>query len=126
MTSKADEVFGPLAGPLVQEWGSSCQYVRVADPGSYDPTTGEVTSTEVTFNVKAVLLELEPKEYEGVFQQSDFKLIIDPGQIANGYITTSDRFVVPFPKGNVNCKVIDVVTYRGDNPISFEVIVRPQ
>ena len=106
--------------------GSSCEYIRVTDPGTYDPTTGKVTSAEKKFDVKAVMLELEPKEYEGVFQQSDFKLIIDPGQIANGYITTADRFVVPFPGGNKTCKVIDVVTYRGDAPISFEVIVRPQ
>lgn len=124
--SKADDVFGPLAGPLVAEWGSTCQYIRVSDPGTYDPLTGQVTGGETTFNVKAVMLELEPQEYEGVFQQSDFKLIIDPGQIDNGYITTADKFVVPFPSGNKTCKVIDVVTYRGDNPISFEVVVRPQ
>ena len=124
--SKPDSVFGPLAGPLVAEWGSSCEYIRVTDPGTYDPATGKVTSAEKRFDVKAVMLELEPKEYEGVFQQSDFKLIIDPGQIENSYITTSDRFIVPFPGGNKTCKVIDVVTYRGDAPISFEVIVRPQ
>ena len=124
--SKADDVFGPLAGPLVQEWGSSCQYIRVSDPGTYDPLTGQVNSAETTFNIKAVLLELEPKEYEGSFQQSDFKLIVDPGQVGGGYITTSDRFVVPFPSGDKNCKIIDVVTYRGDKPINFEVVVRPQ
>ena len=124
--SKADDVFGVLAGPMVAEWGSSCQYIRVSDPGTYDPLTGQVASTETVYNVKAVMLELEPVEYEGVFQQSDFKLIIDPGQIDNGYITTADRFVVPFPSGDKNCKVIDVVTYRGDSPISFEVVVRPQ
>jgi|GEM_PF-1647019 len=126
MTSKADLIFGPLAGPMVAEWGSSCTYIRVSDPGAYDPNTGQVSAGEQRFNVKAVLLELEPQEYEGVFQQSDFKLIIDPGQIADGYITTADRFEVPFPSGQKNCKVIDVVTYRGDDPISFEVIVRPQ
>ena len=124
--SIADTTFGPLAGPLVQEWGSTCQFIRVTDPGTYDPATGVVASNETIYNVKAVFLELEPQEYEGVFQQSDFKLIIDPGQIGGGYISTSDRFVVPFPSGDVNCKVIDVVTYRGDAPISFEVIVRPQ
>jgi hypothetical protein len=124
--SKADEVFGPIPGPLIQEWGSTCQFIRVTDPGTYDPATGVVASNETIYNVKAVFLELEPQEYEGVFQQSDFKLIIDPGQIGGGYISTSDRFVVPFPSGEVNCKVIDVVTYRGDAPISFEVIVRPQ
>ena len=124
--SKADDIFGPLAGPMVAEWGSSCEYIRVSDPGTYDPDTGQVTNTETSFDVVAVMLELEPQEYEGVFQQSDFKLIIDPGQIDDGYITTADRFVVPFPSGDKNCKVIDVVTYRGDDPISFEVIVRPQ
>ena len=124
--SLADTTFGPLAGPLVQEWGSTCQFVRVSDPGTYDPATGLVANTETVYNVKAVFLEVTPEEYEGVFQQSDIKLIIDPGQIGGGYITTSDRFVVPFPSGDVNCKVIDVVTYRGDNPISFEVVVRPQ
>ena len=126
MTSKADRIFGPLAGPMVAEWGSSCTYIRVTDPGAYDINSGGVSSGQQSFAVKAVLLELEPQEYEGVFQQSDFKLIIDPGQIADGYITTSDKFIVPFPSGSKTCKVIDVVTYRGDEPISFEVIVRPQ
>ena len=124
--SKADSVFGPLAGPLVQEWGSSCKFVRVNDPGTYNPQTGKVTNTETEFNVKAVMLEIEPQEYEGVFQQTDFKLIIDPGQVGGGYITTADRFIVPFPSCDKTCKVIDVVTYRGDKPISFEVVVRPQ
>ena len=124
--SKPDEIFGPLPGPLVAEWGSTCQYVRVSDPGTYDPATGQVTGGEQTFNVKAVMLEIEPQEYGGVFQQTDFKLIIDPGQIDNGYITTADKFIVPFPSGDKTCKVIDVVTYRGDRPINFEVVVRPQ
>ncbi len=124
--SKADAVFGPLAGPLVAEWGSACKYVRVDDPGVYDPATGIVANTEAIYDVKAVMLELEPQENGGLYQQTDFKLIIDPGQIDNGYITTADRFVVPFPSGEKNCKVIDVVTYRGDSPISFEVVVRPQ
>ncbi len=124
--SKADDVFSPIPGPLIAEWGSACRYVRVADPGVYDPTTGTVTNTETTYEVKAVMLELAPEEAGGIYQQSDFKLIIDPGQVDNGYITTADRFLVPFPSGEKTCKVIDVVTYRGDNPISFEVVVRPQ
>ena len=82
-------------------------------PRHLRPNTGLVASNETIFDVKVVMLELELQEYEGVFQQSDFKLIIDPGQIGNLYITTADRFVVPFPSGNKNCKVIDVVTYRG-------------
>jgi len=105
--SKVDQVFGPIPGPLIQEWGSTCQFVKVSDPGTYDAATGGITTNEQTFDVKAVLLELEPTESEGVYQQTDFKIIIDPGQINNQYITTADRFVVPFPSGNKACKVID-------------------
>ena len=35
--------------------GSSCEYIRVTDPGTYDPTTGKVTSAEKKFDVKAVM-----------------------------------------------------------------------
>lgn len=124
--SKVDDVFAPIAAPLVLEWGSSCQFIRTTNPGTYDPTTGLVSATETTFEVKAVLLELEPQELNALYQQTDLKLIVDPGQIGDSYISTSDRFVVPFPSGSKNCKVIDVVTYRGDSPVMFEVIVRPQ
>ena len=124
--SKVDEVFGPLPGPLVKEWGSACQFVKVSDPGTYDAATGGITTNETTYDVKAVLLELEPTESQGVYQQTDFKIIIDPGQIGNNYITTADRFVVPFPSGTKACKVIDAKTYRGDNPVMFTCIVRPQ
>ena len=124
--SKVDEVFSPIPGPLIQEWGSICKFVKVTDPGIYNPATGVVSSTETIYDVKAVFIELEPQESNGIFQQTDLKLIIDPSQIANGYVSTADRFIVPFPSGEKNCKVIDVVTYRGDNPISFEVVVRPQ
>ena len=83
-----------------------------------------VASNEETFDVKAVLLELEPAEYEGVFQQTDFKLIIDPGQIGGGYITTADRFLVHF-QWNEALQVIDVVTYRGTIRSALKLL-RPQ
>ena len=124
--SKADDVFGPLPGPLVREWGSTCQFVKVDGPGTYDSTTGTVTTNETTYDVRAVLLDLDPTEYEGLYQTTDFKLIIDPGQIGNNYITTDDKFLVPFPSGTKTCKVIDALTYRGDRPIMFTCIVRPQ
>jgi len=124
--SKVDDVFGPLPGPLVQEWGSACTFIKVSGPGTYDPATGQVTNSETVYSVKAVLLELDPTEYEGLYQTTDFKLIIDPGQIGGNYITTDDRFVVSFPSGDKNCKVVDALTYRGDNPVMFTCIVRPQ
>lgn len=124
--SKADDVFGPLAGPLVKEWGSPCTFVHTGNPGTYDPATGKVTTPEITYSVKAVMLELEPQESNGLYQETDFMLILDPGQINDHYITTADKFIVPFPGGDKTCKVINVTAYRGEKPISFECVVRPQ
>jgi len=125
MTSKPDLVFGPLPGPLIKEWGSTCKFVKVG-VGGYDPATGSVTSGEVEYNVKAVLLDLTPDESQGIYQTTDFKIILDPGQISGNYVTTADLFKVPFPSGEKTCKVINAKTYRGDDPIMFTLIVRPQ
>ena len=48
--SKADQylVLGWSAGP----GGSTCKFVKVNDPGTYNPQTGKVTNTETEFNVK--------------------------------------------------------------------------
>jgi len=72
------------------------------------------------------MLELEPGESGGLYQETDFMLILDPGQINGHYITTADKFIVPFPSGDKTCKVINVTAYRGEKPISFECVVRPQ
>ena len=41
-------------------------------------------------------------------------------------INTKDRFLIPFPGGDVEMKVISLTTYRGDDPVFYEVVARPQ
>ena len=123
--SKVDDVFGPIPGPLIQEWGQDAVLVR---PGVsvYNPATGEVSSPETRIDVKIVITKLDIKEAEGLYQMDDVKILIDPGQIGGTYINTNDYFEVPKAGGTEVMKVIEPKTYRGDNPVFFVIIARPQ
>ena len=46
MTSKVDQVFGPIPGPLIAEWGQAATFVAVTGSGSLDPDTGDITPSE--------------------------------------------------------------------------------
>jgi len=47
-------------------------------------------------------------------------------QIANHYITTADSFEYQQAGTTIHAKVINPVTYRGDNPVLFACVARPQ
>lgn len=123
--SKVDDVFGPIPGPLIQEWGQAAVFVQQTG-SAYDPATGTVTPAQTRTSVKVVITKLDIQERDGLYQEDDVKILIDPGQIGNVYISTSDWFEVPKAGGTEVMKVIKPVTYRGDNPVFFSIIARPQ
>jgi hypothetical protein len=123
--SKVDTVFGPIPGPLIQEWGQSATFVQKTAP-VYDPATGGVTSTELRTPVQIVITKLDIKELGGLYQENDVKILIDPGQLGGIYITTDDYFEVTTASTTQVMKVVDPKTYRGDNPVFFVIIARPQ
>ena len=123
--SKVDTIFGPIPGPLIQEWGQDAVFVQPGVP-VYNPVTGEVANPETRTNVKIVITKLDIKESGGLYQMNDVKILIDPGQIGNAYINTNDYFEVPKAGGTEVMKVIEPKTYRGDNPVFFVIIARPQ
>ena len=123
--SKVDVVFGPIPGPLIQEWGMDAVFVK-AGATSYDETTGVITPTETRYDVKVVVTELDITEEGGLYQKDDVKILIDPGQIGGQYIGTSDHFEIQRNGVPQIMKVLDPRTYRGDNPVFFVVTARPQ
>jgi len=123
--SKVDTVFGPIPGPLIQEWGQPGTFVQTGT-STYDSTTGTITPTETRTPVKLVITKIDPTEYSGLYQATDVKILIDPAQIGGHYITTSDWFEVAKGAGTQRLKVIEPRTYRGDNPVFFVIIARPQ
>ena len=122
--SKVDDVFD-FADELVAEWGSPAVFVRRED-SVYDPNTGEVTQTETRTDVNVVISSLDITEDNGLYQANDVKLIIDPVQLNYIYITEQDYFELPKAGGTEIMKVIDPKTYRGERPVAYVIIARPQ
>ena len=123
--SKVDDVFGPIPGPLIQEWGMDAVFVK-AGASTYNEATGMVDQAETRFDVKVVVTELDIAEEGGLYQKDDVKILIDPGQIDGLYIGASDHFEIQRNGAIQIMKVIDPRTYRGDNPVFFVVTARPQ
>ena len=93
----------------------------------YDPETGTTAETETRQQVKVVISKLDISEYGGLYQQNDVKIILDPVQVDYIYITTQDYFLVPREGADDEyMKVIEPVTYRGDRPVCYVIIARPQ
>lgn len=124
--SKIDSVFGPIPGPLMQEWGQSMVFVHVDGAGTYDSATGEITPSETRYNVKAVLTSAKPEEFQGVYQGNEIKILIEPAQIGGHYITTADYWEIPRDGSTQIAKVVEAKTFRGDSPVFFVCIARPQ
>ena len=123
--SKVDDVFGPIPGPLIQEWGQPATFVSVGS-SVLDPNTGDMVLAETRIPVKVVITKVTPMEVIGNYQATDWKVMLDPGQIGGRYITTKDRFEVDQDGRTVVAKVIEPGTYRGDSPVFFICIARPQ
>ena len=123
--SKVDDVFD-FADELIDEWGHYVTFVR-KENSVYDPETGSTTETETRQQVKVVISKLDISEYGGLYQQNDVKIILDPVQANYIYITDQDYFLVPRENApDEMMKVIEPVTYRGDRPVCYVIIARPQ
>jgi len=123
--SKVDDVFD-FANEIIDEWGQFVTFVR-RENSVYDPETGSTTAAETRQQVKVVISKLDISEYGGLYQQNDVKIILDPVQVDYIYITEQDYFLVPRESApDEYMKVIEPVTYRGDRPVVYVIIARPQ
>ena len=123
--SKVDDTFD-FADELIDEWGHYVTFVR-KENSVYDPETGATTETETRKQVKVVISKLDISEYGGLYQQNDVKIILDPVQVNYIYITDQDYFLGPRENApDEMMKVIEPVTYRGDRPVAYVIIARPQ
>lgn len=124
--SRIDTTFGSLAERLVTAWSMSGVVFLRSDPGTYDSDTGAVTTVFTRIPVKAVITRLTPKEYEGLYQSQDVKIIPDPTPLRPIPIKQSDFFEYPQNGRTVRAKIIDIRGYRGDDDVASIIIARPQ
>jgi len=66
--SLVDTTFGPIPGPLIQQWGLDATFVASGGPGTYDPATGNIADTTTRTPVKVVITKINPEEVQGLYQ----------------------------------------------------------
>tara|TARA_R100001463_G_scaffold38722_2_gene83067 strand:+ start:745 stop:1122 length:378 start_codon:yes stop_codon:yes gene_type:complete len=124
--SKVDTVFGSIPGPIISEWGQSMVFIRNSGEGTYNQTTGVISTTETRITVKAVITKVSPSEMNGSLQTTDVKIMIDAAQLGSTYVTTADQFEYTEDTDTITANIIQVDTARGDSPIFYTCFARPQ
>ena len=123
---RIDTTFAPIAGPLLRDWGQDITYVKTSTPRSYNPTTGAVSGADTTVTVRALIVRLNPRESEGLYQTTDIKVILGSAELGTYYPTEADRIRYLQDGATREAKILNVTTYRGDNPVLHTLIARPQ
>ena len=121
-----DTTFAPLPTAILADWGQDITYIKTTTPRTYDPTTGSVTGADTNVTVKGVILRLNPRESEGLYQATDVKVIIGSSELGTYYPTEADRIQYTQAGVTREAKIVAITSYRGDNPVMHTLIVRPQ
>jgi hypothetical protein len=123
---RIDTTFAPIAAPLLRDWGQDITYVKTNTPRTYDPTTGTVNGADTQITVRALIVRLNPRESEGLYQTTDIKVILGSEELGTYYPTEADRIRYLQDGATREAKILNVTTYRGDNPVLHTLIARPQ
>ena len=121
-----DDVFAPVPTSVLADWGQNITYIKTTTPRTYNPTTGAVTGADTNVTVKAVITRLNPRESEGLYQTTDLKVIIGTSELGTYYPTEADRIQYTQDGVTREAKIINITSYRGDNPVMHVLIARPQ
>jgi hypothetical protein len=121
-----DTTFAPLPTSILADWGQDITYIKTTTPRTYNPTTGAVTGADTNVTVKGVILRLNPRESEGLYQATDVKVIIGTSELGAYYPTEADRIQYTQAGVTREAKIVAITSYRGDDPVMHTLIVRPQ
>ena len=121
-----DDIFGNIPTQILGQFGQDITYVKTTTPRTYNPTTGAVTGSDTTVEVKAVISQMNSSENEGVYQTSDLSVLIGAEELGDYYPTQADRIQYTQAGSTIEAKIISIRTYRGDQPVYHSLVVRPQ
>jgi len=124
--SRIDDTFKQIPGRLMADWGSDITYVKTRTPRNYDPLTGEVNGADVEVTVRAVISSISSREQEGLYQTTALSVLIGNEELGTYFPTEADRIRYPQAGVTREAKIINVRSYRGNNPLFHQLIVRPQ
>ena len=124
--SQIDSTFAGIPAPILAKWGHTITYIKTNPARSYNPTTGAITGTDTNVSLKAVISRVNPREYEGLYQATDIKVIMGTEELGSYYPSEMDRIQYLQDGVTREAKIITVTSYRGESPILHTVIARPQ
>ena len=121
-----DDVFGSIPAQLMADWGQDITYIKTSLPANYNPTTGTVYKSETKVTVKAVITNVNPSEYEGLYQTTDLKVMFGAEELGDYYPTQADRIQYTQAGETREAKLMNIMTERGTAPVLHTIIARPQ
>jgi hypothetical protein len=124
--SQIDSTFAGIPAPILAKWGHDITYLKTSQSRTYDPNTGAVSGYDTPITIKAVISRVNPREYEGLYQATDIKVIMGTEELGSYYPSELDRLQYQQDGATREAKIISVTSYRGETPILHTVIARPQ
>jgi hypothetical protein len=119
-----DSIFSSIPGPLISQFGINATYVKASQNQTYNPETGTVMGYSSEIPIKIVISELKPEEMQGLYQQTDVKIIFAADALSGYYPQTTDSIKYLQNGSSRTAKIIGMFSYRGDNPIMHSVVAR--
>jgi len=124
--SLIDTTFAGIPAPIISKWGPATTHFKTNPSRTYNPTTGAVTGADTNVTLKAVISRVNPREYEGLYQATDLKVIIGNTELGSYYPSELDRLQYIQDGVTREAKILNVTSYRGESPILHTIIARPQ
>lgn len=121
-----DDVFGSIPAAVLADWGQDITYIKTSLPTTYNPTTGTTTVSETTVTVRALITNVNPTEYDGLYQRTDLKVIFGAAELGDYYPTEADHIQYTQAGETREAKIVSIVTQRGAEPVLHTIIARPQ
>ena len=121
-----EDIFKALPLEILTDFGQDITLVKTVTPRTYDPATGDVTGADTTVVTKGFIGNVSSRESEGLYQTTDLKITVSGDDLDNYYPTPADR--IRYTQGGVTreAKILNVTTYRGEDPLLHIIIARPQ
>jgi hypothetical protein len=119
-----DDIFSSIPGPLISQFGISAVYIKASANQSYDPESGTVLGISTEIPVRIVVSALKPEEMQGLYQQTDVRIIISADSLSGYYPQTTDSIRYTQNGAARTAKIVGMESYRGDNAIMHSVVAR--
>jgi hypothetical protein len=122
--SLVDDIFASIPAPLINQFGIDATYIKASRNQTYNPETGTVSGYATEIPIKISLSSLKPEEVQGLYQQTDVKILIAASSLSGYFPQTTDSVRYTQNGAQRTAKIIGIESYRGDNAIMHSVVAR--